>query len=51
MENRLPNWFTFISDSEVWKKGTLLIVGDSIVSGVRESKMSFRKDIKVHFFY
>ena len=36
---------------EVWKKGTVLILGDSIVSGVRENKMSFRKDIKVHFFY
>ena len=50
MENRLPNWFTFISDSEVWKKGTVLIVGDSIVSGVRESKMSFKRNIKSAFF-
>ena len=44
------NWFTSISDSEVWKKGTVLIVGDSIVSGLRESKMSFRRNIKVRFF-
>ena len=38
LENKLPNWFTFISDSKVWKKGTVLIVGDSVVSGLRESK-------------
>ena len=40
-ENKLPNWFTSISDCEVLKKGTALIVGESIVSDVRESKMSF----------
>ena len=50
LENKLPNWFTSISDSEVWKKGTALMVGDSIVSGLRESKMSFRRNIKVRFF-
>ena len=50
LENKLPNWFTSISDSEVWKKGTVLIVGDSVVSGLRESKMSFRRNIKVRFF-
>ena len=50
LENKLPNWFTSISGSEVWKKGTVLIVGDSIVSGLRESKMSFRRNIKVRFF-
>ena len=50
LENKLPNWFTSISDSEVWKKGTVLIVGDSVVSGVRESKMSLRRNIKVCFF-
>ena len=44
LENKLPNWFTSISDSEVWKKGTVLIVGDSVVSGLRESKMSFRRN-------
>ena len=31
LENRIPNWFTSISDSEVCKKGTVLILGDSIV--------------------
>ena len=50
LECKLPNWFTSISDSEVWKKGTVLIVGDSVVSGLRESKMSFRRNIKVRFF-
>ena len=47
LENKLPNWFTSISDSEVWKKGTVLIVGDSVASGLKESKMSFRRNIKV----
>ena len=50
LENKSPNWFTSISDSEVWKKGTVLIVGDSVVSGLRESKMSFRRNIKIRFF-
>ena len=31
-------------------KKELLIVGDSIVSGLRESKMLFRRNIKVRFF-
>ena len=50
LKNRLPNWFTSISDYEVWKKGTVLIVEDSILSGLRESKMLFRRNIKVRFF-
>ena len=50
LENKLPNRFTSISESEVWKKGTVLIVGDSVVSGLRESKMSFRRNIKIRFF-
>ena len=50
LENKLPNWFTSISYYEVWKKETALIVGDSTVSGSRESKMSFRKNTKVRFF-
>ena len=49
-ENKLPNWFTFIPDSKVWKKGTVLIVGDSVVSSLWKRKMSFRRNIKVHFF-
>ena len=44
LQNKLPNWFTSIPDSDVWKKGTILIVGDSVVSGLRESKMSFRRN-------
>ena len=50
LENKLQNWFTSISDSEVWKKGTVLIVGDSVVPGLRESKKSFRRNMKVRFF-
>ena len=50
LENKLPNWFTPVSDSEVWKKGNALIVGDSVVSGLKESKMSFRTNVKVRFF-
>ena len=33
-----------------WKKGTTLIMGDSILSGLREYKMSRRKTIKVRIF-
>ena len=50
LENKLSTWFTSTSDSEVWKKGNELIVRDSIVSGLRESKMSFRRNIKTRFF-
>ena len=50
LENKLPNWITLISDYEVWKKGTVLIVRDSVVSGLRESKVSFRRNIKLRFF-
>ena len=30
LENKLPDWFTSIPGSEVWKKGIVLIVGDSL---------------------
>ena len=50
LENKLLNWFTSISDSEVWEKETVLIVGDSVVSGFRESKISFRRNKKVIFY-
>ena len=33
-----------------WKKGTTLIVGDSILSGLEESKMSQKRLIKVRTF-
>ena len=51
LECKLPNWFTSISDSEVWKKGTALIVGNSIVFVLRESKTSFSRNMKVLFFF
>ena len=50
LQNKLPNWFPSISGSEVWKKGTVLIVRDSVVSGLRESKISFRGNIEVRSF-
>ena len=49
LENKLPTWFTSISHSEVLKKGTALIVGDSIVSGLKESKI-FQKKYKSLLF-
>ena len=49
-KKNLSNWFTSISDSKIWKKGTVLIVGNSVASGLRESKMLFKKNIKVRFF-
>ena len=48
LEDKLPNWFTSISDSAVWKEGNVLIVGDSVGSGLRESK-KYKKD-KIPFF-
>ena len=33
-----------------WKKGTALIIGDSVLSGLRKYKMSRRKTIKVRTF-
>ena len=36
--------------SDLWKKGTTLIMGDSIIAGLREYKMSQRKMIKVRSF-
>ena len=50
LENKLLNCFNSISDSEGCKKGTVLIVGDSVVSGLKGSKISFRGNIKVRFF-
>ena len=37
-------------ESDTWKKGTTLIMGDSIVAGLREYKMSNRKSVKVRSF-
>ena len=38
------------SQNHPWKKGTTLIIDDSILSGLREFKMSKRKTIKVRTF-
>ena len=40
----------YISQNHPWKKGTTLIIGDAILSGLREFKMSKRKTIKVRTF-
>ena len=50
LENKFPNWFISISDPEAWKKGTALTKGEFIMSGWRESKMSFGRNIKAHLF-
>ena len=41
---------TDVDDEIVWKKGTVLITGNSILSGLRESKMSKWRLIKVRSF-
>ena len=33
-----------------WKKGTTLVIGDSMLAGLREAKLSRNKKIKVPFF-
>ena len=38
------------TDAEEWKPGTLLIVGDSMIAGLREGKLSRNRKVKVHFF-
>ena len=38
------------SQNHSWKKGTTLIIGDSILSSLREYKMSKRKTIKIRTF-
>ena len=35
---------------EQWKKGTMLTVGDSMLTGLREAKLSTSKRIKVRYF-
>ena len=32
-----------------WKKGTALIVGDSMIAGLREAKLSTNRKVKAHF--
>ena len=33
-----------------WKKGTTLVIGDSLLAGLREAKLSRNKNIEVRFF-
>ena len=39
-----------VLNSEQWKKGTTLVVGDSMLAGLREPKLSRNKRIKVRYF-
>ena len=39
-----------VLNSDQWKKRTVLIVGDSILAGLREAKISRIKRIKVRYF-
>ena len=39
-----------VLNSDQWKKGTMLIVGDLMLVGLREAKLSRSKRIKVPFF-
>ena len=39
-----------VLNSEQWKKGTTLAVGDSMLAGLREAKLSRSKRIKVCYF-
>ena len=39
-----------VLNSEQWKKVTMLIVGDLMLAGLREAKLSRSKRIKVHYF-
>ena len=41
---------TDVDDETVWKKGTVLITADSILSGLWESKISKQRFIKVRYF-
>ena len=38
------------TDAEEWKPGTSLIVGDSMIAGLREAKLSRNRKVKVRFF-
>ena len=39
-----------VLNSDQWKKRTTLVVGDSMLAGLREAKLSRSKMIKVHYF-
>ena len=38
------------TDAEEWKPGTSLTVGDSMIAGLREAKLSRNREVKVRFF-
>ena len=38
------------TDAEEWKPGTSLIVGDSMIAGLREAKLSRNRKVKVCFY-
>ena len=38
------------TDAEEWKPGTSLIVGDSMIAGLREGKLSRNRNVNVRFF-
>ena len=39
-----------VLNPDEWKKGTTLVIGDSMLAGLRETKLSRNKKIKVRFF-
>ena len=39
-----------VLNPDEWKKGTTLVIGDSVLAGLRETKLSRNKKIKVRFF-
>ena len=39
-----------VLNSDHWKKGTTLVVGDSVLARLREAKLSWSKMIKVRYF-
>ena len=39
-----------VLNPDEWKKGTTLVIGDSMLAGLREAKVSRNKKVKVHFF-
>ena len=39
-----------VLNSDQWEKGTILVVGDSMLAGLREAKLSKSKTIKVRYF-
>ena len=40
-----------VTDAEEWKPGTSLIVGDSMIAGLEEAKLSRNRKVKVRFIH